>query len=390
MEKIKVLIYLISMVGFCYAGESVTFKELTNLASDDIGKTIYLDKDIKNYSVDINLVDYQRKGEIFEFYKIVLFDNGLDLQFNFNNDFYYIKRASAKAIAPKPIHHSLKLHYYTYKIKNITNEDVVKAMGIFKDVKYQYLKQSDIIAYSSTYSDHEQIEQILNAADNKVIHQTIKITLFSINKKKFVDMGSSIRAFQYDFDSTFDGIFQAFKSGGSSQFDLKDSASLSFTLHALKGHNIADIYQQPTIRLTNGVESSVMSVVNVPYLKTTATVDSTTNSITEQYEYKDIGLQIKVLPKIKDDWIYLDLNLISDELLSLDDDKPITQKITYRNSIKVVKGHPILLTGIKKTSKQIEKDGVPYLSDVPFLGELFKQRSEAKEEQNVNILIEVI
>ena len=56
----------------------------------------------------------------------------------------------------------------------------------------------------------------------------------------------------------------------------------------------------------------------------------------------------------------------------------------------MTKGKPILLTGIKKVSKHFEKDGIPILSDIPVLGQLFKQKSTKNEEQNINILIEVI
>ncbi|RRS30988.1 MAG: hypothetical protein P794_05055 [Epsilonproteobacteria bacterium (ex Lamellibrachia satsuma)] len=390
----KVLVYLISGFILLYA-DSISFKDLTKMVSRDIKTNIYLDKDIKDYSVDINLVDHQQAGQLYEFYKIVLFSHDFRLQYNKAGDFYYVKQykktVEPAVLPPKPVpFESDKLHYFTYKIRNITNNDVIACMSVFPNVKYKYLKQSDIIAYSSTLSDHKQIVKILTTADNSVKHRTVKLTLFSINKKKFLSYGSSFRVFQYDFDSTLDGVFSAFRSGGSNSFTLNDSVSLDFTLYALKGHRLADILQEPVMILTNGVKSSVTSVMNVPYLKTTSTVDSTTNSVTEQYEYKDIGLQISVTPKIKDDWVYLDLSLISEELISLDDNKPTTQKITYKNTVKVTKGHPILLTGINKTTKQIVKHGIPLLSDIPVLGELFKSKSVNTDNQNFNILIEVL
>jgi len=395
MERmiVKVLVFLAISFTFISA-ETITFKELTKLASADLGKNIHLDKDIKNYTVEFNIVDHQKSGEVFQFFRNVLFAHDMYLQFNKDLKYYtveYNKEKNRKVLDPSPVPASVdRINYYTYKIKNTTNVDVVKAMSIFRDVSYQHLEQSDLIAYASTRSVHDQIQSVLHSADNAVNQKTIKITLFSINKSKFLSYGSSINTFQYDFDSTLDGVFQAFRSGGASQFSLNDTASIGFTLHALKGHSIADIFQEPTLLITNGVKTGVNSVSTVPYLRTTATVDSTTNSVTEQYDYKDIGLQIEVLPKIKGDWVYLNLDLISEELISLDDDKPITQKITYKSSVKILKGKPVLLTGIQKTSTQIEKDGVPLLSDLPLIGELFKQKAEHKEDLNVNILIEVL
>ncbi len=338
---------------------------------------------------------------MYEFYKIVLFEHDLYLQYNRKGKFYWVKKMEKELEATPPalIHESLKLHYYTYKIKNITNQDVVDAMTIFQNVKYKYLKQSDVIAYSATRSTHEQIVKILRRSDNKVKHSTVKITLFAMNDKNIKSWGSDIHQLNFSADisnvttkanNMIDSVLDSLTSKKTSSFKLNTNSLFSFTLHALKGHSLVDILQEPTIRLTNGVESVVTSVMNVPYLKTTAKTDSTTNSVTESYDYKDIGLQIRINPKIKDDWVYLELDLISEELLSLDDDKPITQKITYRNTIKVEKYKPILLTGIKKVSKRFEKNGIPILSDIPILGQLFKEHSNATEEQNINILIELL
>ncbi|MDQ7046761.1 MAG: hypothetical protein Q9M39_03755, partial [Sulfurovum sp.] len=205
-------------------------------------------------------------------------------------------------------------------------------------------------------------------------------------------LGASISSFGYGLNTKiFNDIIDSFRNGSTSSYDIFSTGfDIDFMFHALKGHSVIDIFQSPTMLLTNGVESVVTSVVNVPYLKTTSTVDSNTNSTIEQYDYKDIGLQIKVMPKIKKGLVYIDLNLVSDELITIEDDKPITQKITYTNSVRIKKGKPILLTGIKKTSQSFSKDGIPLLSDLPLLGALFRGTSTTTEEQNINILIEVL
>ena len=392
VKIIKVLLLLSSVVITAYSSELITFKKLTELASNDLGKNIYLDKDLPKYSVEFNLVDYQKKGQVYEFYKIVLFENDLLLQYNNSGDFYFIKEKKKELVAkePLPIHETKKLHYYTYKIKHITNEDVVNAMTIFPNVKFKYLKQSDIIAYSATLSDHNQVKKILRKADNKVLHKTVKLTMFSINKNRLKEVGSDLSKFQLDVDLTLGGIVDNLVTENTTVFNLTNTAYVSLALRAMEAYSVANISQSPTVRLTNGVKSTVTSVMNVPYLKTTSTVDAQTNSVTEQYDYKDIGLQINILPKIKNDWVYLNLNLISEELISLDDDKPITQKITYKNSVKLTKGKPILLTGIKKVSKHFEKSGIPLLQAFPLIGQLFRKKSVRNEEQNINILIEVI
>jgi len=391
----KVLYLIISLTMFMSA-DTISFKELTALASADLHKNIYLDQDIKNYSVDINLADNQKDGQIYEFYKIVLFGHDLLLQYNRRGDFYYVKeqankKEELKVLEAKPLLAPVdRLHYYTYKIKNTTNEDVVNAMSIFPNVRFKYLEQTDTIAYSANRSDHLQVQKILRRADYKVSTKTIRLTMFAVNRKNLSDIGSKISDFSFNFNSGLGYLLDSLNSGSNTSHELSGSANFSFILSALEKRNIINIMQKPTILLSNGKQSAVNSVVNVPYLKTSSTVDSNTNSVTEQYDYKDIGLQIRIKPKIKDNWVYLELNLISDELISLDDDKPITQKISYKNTVTIFNGKPVLLTGIRKTSQTFEKSGVPFLSDLPYLGNLFKFKSKSFEDQNINILIEIV
>lgn len=385
----KILLILVAFLSL--NANQINFTELTKLASEDIKTNIYLDKDIPNYEIDLSLPRTPAKGEIFSLYNMVLADNNLTLQYNLSGKFYFIKQKEKQYSidAPLPVHPDVQKNYYTYKIENITNDDVVNAMKIF-GVKYQYLKQSDIIAYSATKEQHLQIHDILYESDNAVRQSSIKLTLFSVNKNNLQKYGSTVRAISYSFDSQIDNILGALKHGQSTEFKLNDQSLFSFSIGAMSGYSVIDIFQEPTIKLTNGIETSVSSVVNIPFLETTTQTDAMTNQTTEQYSYKDVGLQIKITPKINGDWIYLDMNLISDEIISNDDYRPITQKITYKSSVQVSKGEPVLLTGIKKSSKQFLKDGVPLLQDLPVLGHLFKNRSDTTEEQNINILIEVL
>ena len=400
MNKLKVLLLLISLVTNLISNE-ISFKELTKLASQDLGTNIYLDKDVEDYKVYFNIVEHQSRGEIYEFYKIVLFDNNLFLQYNKKGKFYFIKKKNTiiEPIIldelPLPAQIDRK-HYYSYTIKYITNEDVVKVMDIFTDVngqaiKYTYLPQSDMIAYACTSRIHGDIKRMLSKSDNSVLSKTIKITLFTTNKTKILNFGSNITAFNYSFSSTMDGVLSSLKSGNSQRFNIKDSASLGFTLFALQGHGLADIKQEPIMYLTNGKKSQVDYVKNISYKVSSITRKDNTETTTDQLQYRDIGFKLSVLPKIKANWVYLDLDLVSEELLTADDNQlPVTQKISYKNSVKVYKGKPILLTGLKKTSKKIERGGVPVLKDLPIIGQLFKSKKEQSDIQNINLLIEVL
>lgn len=391
--KLKVLIYLISVFTLLYSDE-FTFNELASLVSADLGKNIYLDKDIEDYSVEFNIADYQKKGEITSFFNTVLFDNDMYLKYNNHLKYYTVARRTKKRKILDPISIPASVdtrYYYTYKIKNITNKDVVKTMSIFPKSQFVYLEQSDMISYSCTKSQHKQIERMLSAADNKSKEGVIKITLFSTKKDKIKSFGSNIRKMTFSLDSSFDKLFNNLLSSSSpASLVVEKSLNVGFTLFALEGHGLVEIFQEPTIRISNGKESIVKSGLNIGYLESTMMVREDQQIVTDQIRYRDVGIQLKILPKIKNDWVYLELDLISEELISLEDNIPLTQKISYKSSVTVRRGKPLLLTGIKKTSVQFEKDGVPFLKDIYLIGELFKKEIRTSDEQNINILIELL
>ena len=385
----KVLILLISVFVFINA-EEISFKDLVKLSSADLKTNIYVDKDIKDYAVEINIADYQKKGEITSFLNTVLFDNDMYMKYNVNPKYYTIvKRKNKRKVLPlKPEPNDRdKIHYYTYKIKNITNNDVKSVLSIF-NIKYKYLAQSDIIAYSCTQDEQQDINKMLTATDNDTKQIKVKISIFNVNKKKLKDIGTKLNKFGISFSSD---ITNNLLSSNNVAFQNTPTFELDAYMTALESRGISKISQSPTIVLTNGVKATLNSVSNVRYVTGTSQVDNNNNSsIRENYEYRDVGLKISILPKIKDNFVYFDFSLVSEEFISYEKDNPIVGKISFKNSFKVTKHKPLLLTGINKSVITNEKSGIPFLKDLPYIGKIFGSESLKNENQNINILIEVL
>jgi len=388
----KILVYLISLSVFALADmQTITFRELTKLVSLDLHKTILLDKDIPKYKLEYNQADYGKPGQLYEFYKIVLFDNNLKLVYNNKGDFYYVKKiySNPPILPPKPIpSFKDKLYYYAYKIKNITNKDVVDCMSIFPNVKYKYLAQSDMIVYSATLEQHRQIDKILKAADNKVLSRSIKITIFSVDRNKLRQLGTTVKQFDLSFSSD---VVSNFINNIVKTYKFDSGFDIDLLMTYLNRYNITKVKHSPTILLTNGVEATINSVSNIRYITAVAQVDNSNNNVVRQnYLYRDVGLKIKMIPKVTSKWIYINLSLVSEELLSYQPDNPIISKVLYRNSFKILKNHPLLLTGINKTVLKKSNNSMPFFSNIPILNIFFKGENTDITESNINILIEVL
>jgi hypothetical protein len=324
MKKIiKALAFYLSVVMTLSYGDVISFRQLTEMVSHDVKRNIFLDKDIPKYELDLIIPKKLKRGEIYELYKNVLFEHNLKLQFNKRGKFYFVKRIPAVEIDIPQQHPAKKLHYYSYKIKNITNEDVLSVMHIFPTVKFSYLKQSDIIAYSATRSEHKEVARLLKQADNKVNSKTIKITIFTINKNRALDYGSKIKALGYEFGYSADNFLTSLISSGKRAHTIGDTASLYFSLYAMENQGVAKSQQSPTLLVTNGKPTLVNSVLNIPYQTSTITTSETKVITRDQVSYRDIGLIVNINPKIKGNSVFLNLELVSEELLNQNDNKPL-------------------------------------------------------------------
>ena len=127
---------------------------------------------------------------------------------------------------------------------------------------------------------------------------------------------------------------------------------------------------------------------NVPYItRQDTTIGSTTNY--SNYEYKDVGITLKVTPQInKGGYVRLKLD---QQVTSLDKAsdafRPTTLKRVAKTTVTVKSGDTVVIGGLidDSTSEGIYK--VPLLGDIPLLGWLFKYKSKSGDKTNLFIFI---
>ena len=121
------------------------------------------------------------------------------------------------------------------------------------------------------------------------------------------------------------------------------------------------------------------------------TINDTAVRTSNSYEYKDVGLQITVTPHIyEDNQVYLDLELNVSNLISNSDNLPTTSKKFVKQSFHLSTNKILVLSGLNK--KEIEQNNlkIPLLSEIPFLGWLFKYDYEKENNNNLSIAFELI
>jgi len=154
-----------------------------------------------------------------------------------------------------------------------------------------------------------------------------------------------------------------------------------------------NIVSSPKILTMDNIEASI-NVSQVTPFAQSVKFDINGNPIIN-YDYKEVGLILKVTPHISGDNIVMEIHQEVNEVIGYEKPQigeisyvvPITSKRELNTTITVTNGKTIVLGGLvsKKTIKTME--GVPFFSSIPIIGNLFKYRSEDLNKTNLFVFL---
>ena len=123
----------------------------------------------------------------------------------------------------------------------------------------------------------------------------------------------------------------------------------------------------------------------------TNTGNSNMNNNSSQITEKDVGIDLKVTPRINDESrITLLVNASVEALLSAAEvltEKPRSTKRTVKTQVIVNDGDTVIIGGLIAENVIENRKYVPVLSGLPFIGKLFQSTSVDKEQRELLIFI---
>ncbi|MEZ5435752.1 MAG: type II secretion system secretin GspD [Pseudomonadales bacterium] len=193
------------------------------------------------------------------------------------------------------------------------------------------------------------------------------------------------------------GLSLGFFSGG-------DLVSL---IRALQKNTNANVLSTPTVIALDNEEATILVGESVPFKTGSERINSTGitgnnnnndfvyNNDFVQIERKDIGVELKVTPRINQEGI-LTLD-VEQKVESINESANVggssgaADIITNKRQIKtkaLVKDNNVLvLGGLIRDEVLASENGVPFLSDIPYLGRLFKGTSKQVVKKNLMVFI---
>lgn len=153
-----------------------------------------------------------------------------------------------------------------------------------------------------------------------------------------------------------------------------------------------NILSTPQIVTSDNQEAVINVSENIPYLKETRFIQSTSGStgdVIKSYDYKDVGITLKITPQISQDK-YVRLK-ISQEVTKVIEgglaEAPTTAKRSVDTTLIVPNKKTVVLGGLVRDDTENTLKKVPFFGDIPLLGNLFRYNSKKSTKTNLLIFI---
>ena len=157
---------------------------------------------------------------------------------------------------------------------------------------------------------------------------------------------------------------------------------LDLELSALETDGNAEVVARPKVITADKSTAMIESGVEIPYQEATSSGATSTS-------FKDAVLKLEVTPQITpDNRIIMDLNVKQDTVAQLTvGNAPAINTNEIETQVLVDNGQTVVLGGIFQTDRTVATVKTPFLGDLPYVGKLFRRKTERDDKTELLIFI---
>jgi general secretion pathway protein D len=284
-----------------------------------------------------------------------------------------------------------------------------KAPIISKDVSIAADKSTNSLIITADRDDYLVLETVIKKLDIPRSMVYIECVIMEVTADKSLELGLDWRG-GAEFGSNKGAII-----GGFGEGLLSNTASLQTTVGKLTGNTVGvigetitfggqtynslsafikatmtdtdvNVISTPQILTTDNEEATFKVGETIPYITRSGTTDSSYDY--NNYEYRDVGVSIKVTPQInKSGFVRLE---IEQEVKDVVDDAvaenllaPKTTNRSSKTTVLVQNKQTIVISGMIDDKVTVTKSGVPCLGKMPVIGRLFSSYQNTHDKTNL-------
>lgn len=235
----------------------------------------------------------------------------------------------------------------------------------------------------------------------------IEALVIEINQKNLKDLGLDFYSAKGRFSSQFTtdqtGSVLPFSfsfnnipiDGEGNLLDFKNIKEFDLALKMLIEKGTAEILSNPSVLVLDGRQARIQIGQQVPISKSIAVQGATTQSVS----YMPVGIVLNLKPRLSDDGseITMQVETIVSAVDKTNPSKqgagqsvilaPTIDNRQVQTFIRVSNNTPFIIGGLISSEVSEKKFGIPFLMDIPYLGNLFQFSTNEKIKKEVIIVL---
>jgi type IV pilus assembly protein PilQ len=168
-------------------------------------------------------------------------------------------------------------------------------------------------------------------------------------------------------------------------FDKLDGTQFEVIFHALEENVAANVLSAPSILTLDNQEATILVGEQFPIVSTTKSSDTSTTVDVSLESYKDIGIQLNVVPQVSGvnkDYINMIIHpSVTSEGTLIENKYPRITTREAQTQVLMKSGETIMIGGLIKDVKNESVQGVPFLRKIPWIGKAFFERTTVDTEK---------
>ncbi len=317
-------------------------------------------------------------------------------------------------ISAEELYESLKSLFQGIKpasAKSSGKKGGVPPISLRSGMKMGIDKRTNSLILFATKGEYEAVKAFIKELDKRRRQLLLTATVVEASAKSILESGIRWQILGTHGGAAFRGsslqdVYNAFKSGqfilgafskagttvsiGGIDFFFPDLVFLFSLLEQGTGFKVVS---NPKI-LTLDNQKATIKVGQVVPFPTGIKYDVNGNPIIT-YDYKDVGLELNITPRIIGNTVRLVIDLklqeitgyLTNQVSGVNYTVPITSNRELNSDVVVESGKTVVIGGLisKKNLKSVEK--VPGLGDVPLFGRLFRYDRDEKDRTSLFIFL---
>jgi len=167
---------------------------------------------------------------------------------------------------------------------------------------------------------------------------------------------------------------------------------LDVELSAMQQEGRGEVISNPRVVTSNQREAVIRQGQEVGYVTVTQGQGAGGQVAQQTVQFKDVLLEMKVTPTITNDGrVFLNMNVKKDEVEDFVEASigsvPLINKREVNTAVLIEDGQTVVIGGVYEFRDRSDVEKVPFLGDIPFLGNLFKKKGKNKAKAELLIFV---